>query len=117
MRLNHLNLTVTDVPAAAAFLETYFGMRSQDGERTNKNFTVLFDDAGIILTLMKAGHGTEVKYPANFHIGFTQENAERVNEIYRQLAADGFDVQPPQQHHAWTFYVDAPGGFTVEILA
>lgn len=29
MKLNHLNLTVTDVPAAAHFLETYFGLRSQ----------------------------------------------------------------------------------------
>ena len=117
MLLNHLNLTVTDVPAAKAFLETYFGMRVQDGERANKNFAVLFDDAGMILTLMTAGHVTEVKYPGNFHIGFAQESNERVNEIYRRLKADGFDVQPPQQHHAWTFYVDAPGGFTIEILA
>ena len=26
LRLNHLNSTVTDVPAAARFLETYFGL-------------------------------------------------------------------------------------------
>lgn len=116
MILNHLNLTVTDVPAAKAFLEKYFGMQCQGGERANKNFAVLFDDVGMILTLMTAGHGTEVQYPGNFHIGFAQENNERVNEIYQRLQDDGFDVQPPQQHHAWTFYVNAPGGFTVEIL-
>jgi lactoylglutathione lyase len=31
------------------------------------------------------------------------------------LKEDGFDVAPPEQHHAYTFYVEAPGGFTVEL--
>ena len=31
MRLNHLNLTVTSVPDAQAFLEKYFGLRSMGG--------------------------------------------------------------------------------------
>jgi hypothetical protein len=29
MKLNHINLAVTDLSAAAAFLETYFGLRRQ----------------------------------------------------------------------------------------
>jgi len=104
-----LNLTVTDVPAAAHFLETYFGLRNQGG---NKGFTVLFDDNGLVLSLMKAGH---VTYPSTFHIGFAQESEERVNEIYQRLKDDGFEIEPPQRHHAWTFYIQAPGGFTVEV--
>lgn len=115
MNLNHLNLTVTDVSAAKDFLETYFGLHPQEGG--NKNFAVLLDDNGLVLTLMKAAHNTEVKYPGNFHIGFIQENEERVNQINQRLKADGFAVQPPEHHHAYTFYVDAPGGFTVEVLA
>lgn len=31
MILNHLNLTVTDVPAASAFLESYFGLQRTGG--------------------------------------------------------------------------------------
>ena len=31
MNLKHLNLTVTDVGAASAFLEGYFGLRSTGG--------------------------------------------------------------------------------------
>ncbi|HEX2623512.1 MAG TPA: VOC family protein [Phototrophicaceae bacterium] len=118
MKLNHLNLTVTDVLAAGAFLEKYFGMRSNrgEGDRDNKNFVVMFDDNGLVLTLMKASHSTEVKYPGNFHIGFIQASEEQVNELNQRLKADGFDVEPPQHHHAWTFYVNAPGGFTVEVL-
>ena len=110
MKMNHLNLTVTDVTAAAQFLETYFGLRNQGG---NKGFTVLFDDNGLVLSLMKAGH---VTYPGTFHIGFIQESEQRVNEVYQQLKDDGFEVEPPQRHHGWTFYVQAPGGFTVEVL-
>ena len=117
MNLNHLNLTVTDVPAAANFLETYFGLRRVEGSRTNKSFVLLFDDNGMVLTLMKAAHGQEVRYPSTFHIGFAQESEERVNEINRRLKDDGFEVDPPQRSHAWTFYVHAPGGFMVEVLS
>jgi catechol 2,3-dioxygenase-like lactoylglutathione lyase family enzyme len=111
MKLNHVNLTVTDVPAAAQFLEKYFGLRKQGG---NKGFTVLFDDNGLALTLMKAG---EVVYPKTFHIGFSQESDERVNEIYQRMIDDGFEADPPQRSHAWTFYVRAPGGFVVEVMS
>jgi len=37
--------------------------------------------------------------------------------MYQRLKGDGFDVNPLQRTHAWTFYVQAPGGFTVEIAA
>ena len=117
MNLNHLNLTVTDVPAAHEFLETYFGMRDMGG---NDNIALLTDDNGMILTLtsMKVGRETEVRYPANFHIGFAQEGRARVDEINRRLKEGGFDVPPPsKQHGSWTFYFRAPGGFTVEVLS
>lgn len=100
MKLNHINLTVTDVTAAHAFLQTYFGMRDA-GSR--KNFAALFDDDGLVLTLMTAGHNNPVNYPATFHIGFAQASEEDVNAIYQRLKDDGFDVQPPERHHAWTF--------------
>ncbi|HEY8323823.1 MAG: VOC family protein [Ktedonobacterales bacterium] len=117
MRLNHLNLTVTDVPAAADFLETYFGLRRGEGAQTSKSFAMLFDDDGLVLTLMKAAHGEEIRYPGTFHIGFGQPSEERVNEINQRLKDDGFNVAPPQRSHAWTFYVQAPGGFMVEVMA
>jgi lactoylglutathione lyase len=116
MKLNHLNLTVTDVPETQRFLEKYFGMRSGAG---NKNIAFLTDEAGIVLTLtsMKVGREEEVRYPATFHIGFIQESEDRVDEINRRLKVDGFDVPPPsRQHGSWTFYFLAPGGFTIEVL-
>jgi lactoylglutathione lyase len=117
LKLNHINLTVTNVLDAEKFLVKYFGMQSQRSEKDNKNFGALFDDEGLVLTLMKVGGGKEVKYPGYFHIGFMQESEEKVNELHQRLKEDGFQVEPPQRYHAWTVYVDAPGGFTVEVLA
>jgi len=114
MKLNHINLTVTDVQAAASFLETYFGLQSLGG---NKGFMALGDDDRMVLTLMKGKRDVEVKYPETFHIGFGQESEAQVTALYERLKVDGFDVAPPERSHAWTFYVVAPGGFTVEILA
>lgn len=117
MTLNHLNLTVTDVPAARAFLQTYFGMQDLGG---NANIALLSDDHGMVLTLtsMKVGRESDVRYPATFHIGFIQESAERVDALNRRLRDDGFDVpRPSKQHGSWTFYFLAPGGYTIEVLA
>jgi len=116
MKLNHVNLTVDDVPAARRFLVEHFGLRPID--EGMKNFDVLFDDDDLVLTLIGAGRGKPVSYPSTFHVGFIQPTEARVDEINRQLRDDGFDVDPPsRQHGAWTFYFTAPGGFTVEVLS
>lgn len=111
MILNHLNLTVTDVAAATDFLVTYFGLVDEGG---NRGFRLLRDDRGMTLTLMKA---KTADYPATFHIGFDQGDETAVTALNGRLQADGFDVDPPVREHAFTFYVKAPGGFTVEIMA
>ncbi|WP_068773411.1 VOC family protein [Paenibacillus sp. FJAT-26967] len=111
MKLNHLNLTVNDVHAAREFLEKYFDLQTR--HTRGNSFAVLFDDDELVLTLMK---GNQVNYPKTFHIGFIQETEERVNEINQRLKDDGYDVEPPQRAHGWTFYIEAPGGFTVEVL-
>ncbi|MBW7475496.1 VOC family protein [Paenibacillus oenotherae] len=112
MKMNHLNLTVNDVQAAREFLEKYFDLQTR--HTRGNSFAVLFDDNGLVLTLMK---GAEVSYPKTFHIGFIQDSEERVNEINQRLKDDGYPVEPPQRSHGWTFYVEAPGGFTVEVLS
>ena len=116
MKLNHLNLTVTDVAEAHGFLQKYFRLQDAGG---NDHIAFLTDENGIVLSLtsMKLGRETSVTYPATFHIGFIQENEAKVDEINRQLKGDGFDVPPPsRQHGSWTFYFLAPGGFTIEVL-
>jgi lactoylglutathione lyase len=111
MKLNHINLTVTDVNATRLFLEKYFDVQTRSTYKDS--FALLVDDDGLLLALTK---GSKVNYPNSFHIGFEQESEEQVNEINQRMKNDGFDVKAPKRAHRWTFYMKAPGGFTVEVF-
>jgi lactoylglutathione lyase len=114
MKLNHLHLTVDDVPAARRFLERYFGLRPL-GEG-HKNFDMLLDDDGFVLTLIGVGRSNTVSYPKTFHIGFVRPSDADVDEINQRLKEDGFDVEPPSpQRGAWAFSFQAPGDFKIVV--
>ena len=77
---------------------------------------MISDEDGFVLTLMKAGRQTTMGYPETFHIGFFIDSEATVDAIHRRLIADGFVVPAPARHnHGYGFYVDVPGGFTVEL--
>ena len=114
MKLNHLNLSVTDPMAASEFLARHFALRPGGG---NRGMQVLYDDQGMVLTLIK-GRAEEVRYPPTFHVGFIQPSEADVDAINARLREDGYEVDAPARlHGAWTFYFAAPGGFTVEVLS
>lgn len=114
MKVNHLHLMVPDVRATADFFERYFDLRRAGG---NAGLTVLNDDDGFVLTLMKAAARSSKEYPENFHVGFFVADEERVNAIHRRMRDDGLEVAEPSRAHSYSFYVSAPGGFLVEIGA
>lgn len=114
MRVNHLHLMVPEVPAASAFFEKYFELRKSGG---NAGLTVLLDDSGFVLTLMKMGSRGGHAYPENFHVGFFVDSEARVDALHARMQADGLDVAAPRREHAYSFYVRAPGGVLVEIGA
>lgn len=117
MVLNHVNLAVSDVQAARAFLIKYFDLDPQ-GMPGNDRIAFLRDEAGMVLTLTNVDGATDVQYPGAFHVGFIQPGPEQVDAINRRLRDDGYEVDPPsKQHGSWTFYFRAPGGFVIEVLA
>jgi catechol-2,3-dioxygenase len=118
MKINHINLTVTDVIGTRRLLVKHFGLRpKEEGAKENPGFDMLYDDNQMVVTLIRFPKGQETEYPYTFHIGFIQESEERVNEINRLLKEDGYDVpEPSRMHGSWTFYFKAPGGFTIEVL-
>jgi len=92
MRVNHLHLMVPDVPAACVFFEKDFELRKVRGNST-------------------------ATYPQNFHFGFFLDSEAKVNAIHGRMAADGLPVAAPAREHSYSFYVDTPGGFLVEVGA
>lgn len=52
MKLNHLNLTVSDVLAAHDFLATHFGLEPLQDAPKNERMAFLRDANGMVLSLM-----------------------------------------------------------------
>lgn len=116
MALNHLNLVVGDVPQAQAFLEKYFGL--QVVSKPSPALAILRDELGMLLVLSNFDRSTAVSYPEQFHIGFVQPSPAAVDALHQRLLADGFVANAPRKFHgSWTFYLRAPGGILVEVLA
>ena len=99
MKLNHLNLTVSNVPETHRFLEKHFGFKGYGAQFPSEAASFLADDNGMVLALFRAAKGTELTYPPGFHIGFIQESEERVNQINQSLRDDGHDVPKPSRMH------------------
>lgn len=118
MKLNHLNLTVSDVSGAQAFLEAYFGFEPAFGPTQGNPVAVLTDGSGLLLSLMNPQDQDDVSYPGLFHIGFMQDSRADVDALYQRLNDAGFKIKPAHEFHgSYTFYVKAPGGFLIEVLS
>ena len=113
MILNHINLGVSDVPATVAMFETYFGLHPVAGFPGDARMAFLNDDAGGLVSLFKVN---DVTYPKIFHVGFMRPTVAEVDDIHARLVAAGLEPgRPREEHGRYTFYFQAPGGFTVEV--
>jgi catechol 2,3-dioxygenase-like lactoylglutathione lyase family enzyme len=107
MKLNHLNLTVSDVDSTSTFFETYFGFSSAGTQGSNM-LAVLYGKGGFILTLMSDAFNKNgpTAYPEAFHFGFILESAEEVTRLYQQLKAGGVTIgrEPTNIRDSFGFY-------------
>jgi hypothetical protein len=51
MNLNHLNVTVSNVPETHRFLEKHFALKSYGGREFGEAMSLLSDGKGMVLTL------------------------------------------------------------------
>ena len=115
MHLNHINLPVPDVAASAGFLREYFCLTDL-GPKATPAIALLTDDHGAIITLSNFNHAAKVDWPGAFHIGFVRDSRAAVDAVHARLTGAGHKASPPRLFHgSWTFYVEAPGGFTIEV--
>ncbi|MGI8485167.1 MAG: VOC family protein [Thermomicrobiales bacterium] len=112
MTINHLNLCVPNVSATRDFFERFLGFQCA---RPNDSISILVDDSGFVLTMMKAKADDSMTYPGSFHVGFYVEEAE-VHILYARMRTAYVDVGDISTLHRGTmFYVMAPGGVLIEI--
>src|SRR2546423_13414365 len=66
MKLNHLNLTVSNVLETHRLLEKHFGLKHFGALSPSEAMSFLSDDNGMVLALFGTAKGTELKYPLDF---------------------------------------------------
>ncbi|HTB33042.1 MAG TPA: VOC family protein [Bacteroidia bacterium] len=107
MKLNHLNLTVTNVAEAIVFFETYFNFKCGDVKGDNL-VAVLTGSDGFELVLMSSSMNQKgnITYPDAFHIGFKLDGPNKVNELYKKLKEGGVSLErePKKIRDSFGFY-------------
>lgn len=104
MKLNHINLVASNVAEATHFFETYFHFKCTDVKGDNI-VAVLKGTDDFTLVLMANKEGAPI-YPAAFHIGFMQDSADKVTDIYNKLKTGGIAVgqEPKKIRDSFGFY-------------
>jgi lactoylglutathione lyase len=112
MHLNHLDLAVPDVAAAATFFQSAFGFTVL--ETRGRDGMAILRGAGFVLVLTR---DLDAAYPKTFHIGFLQPDEQAVLDVYACILTAGFDVPKPPaiMRGSLMFYCTVPGGILVEV--
>jgi catechol-2,3-dioxygenase len=112
MKLNHIDLPVTDLEGAADYFQRGFGFERVAARA--EGMAILRGEDGFALILQQADIA---EYPDAFHIGFLQPSDEAVHAAYRRLAEAGLSLPaaPAVSYGCLSFWCQAPGGILVEV--
>jgi catechol 2,3-dioxygenase-like lactoylglutathione lyase family enzyme len=114
VKLNHLDLQVSDVPALTAFLVDHFDLQPLT-RRDSPKLAILTDGHGFTLVLQRRKHDDET-YPEGFHIGFLVDNPAEVHARHARLTAAGITVSAVDHNARGTMcYLRGPGEILIEI--
>ena len=112
MKLNHLDLQVTDVQATVLFFEGTFGL-TLETSRTSPAFAILGDGHGFVLVLQRR---EKVTYPEDFHLGFLVDDEATVRAVHGRAKENGLEISDVIVNGRGTMvYCRAPEGFLVEV--
>lgn len=112
MRLNHMDLPVSDLEATADYFQRGFGFERIPARADG--MAILRGEDGFALILQQV---ERAEYPPGFHIGFLQPSDDAVHAAYLRLVDAGLP-QPPApavSYGCLAFWCQAPGGILVEV--
>lgn len=115
MKLNHLDLSVLNVPQARDFFVEHFAFICL--ENKSEMMSILQGSDGFVLVLDKLKSNDPPNYPGQFHIGFILENESEVENKRGELQRAGIEVPPQLRKNArgTMFYFTAPGAIMIEV--
>lgn len=115
MKLNHIDLQVSDVDRARAFFETVFGMRCTYQRRSE--IAILDDGSGFVLGVSNLFGSPAPVYPPDFHIGFPVAGEAEVRAKYEEVRSLGVPIRVEPSIGGPTLYFVclAPDGIAVEV--
>jgi catechol 2,3-dioxygenase-like lactoylglutathione lyase family enzyme len=117
MRLNHIDLQVSDVDAAREFFERFFGLRCR--YQRQKQIAIFENETGLEFAVSNLFNSPPPAYPPDFHVGFVLEHSSDVRDVYDRLKAAGvaMKVELGVQGPALVFQCLAPDNIPVEVRA
>jgi catechol 2,3-dioxygenase-like lactoylglutathione lyase family enzyme len=104
MKLNHINLVVSNVENAVQFFEKYFDFKCTE-IKGNHIAAILKGPEDFTLVILKNKEGRTI-YPDSFHIGFMLDSVEQVMDVYHKLKSGGVvvDQEPKKIRDSFGFY-------------
>jgi predicted enzyme related to lactoylglutathione lyase len=104
MKLNHINLVVSNVAGAIKFFETYFSFKCT-GIKGDNIVAILKGTNDFTLVIMTNKNG-QTTYPDAFHIGFMLDSEEEVIKTYDTLKNGAVAVgqEPGKIRDSFGFY-------------
>jgi catechol 2,3-dioxygenase-like lactoylglutathione lyase family enzyme len=117
MKLNHIDLQVSNVSAARAFFETHFGFRCTFQRR--EELAIMEDDAGLAFGVSNLFASEPPVYPRDFHIGFILDRETEVRAVYDRLAKAGVEIKTELSRGGPNLYFMCvgPDGLMIEVRA
>jgi catechol 2,3-dioxygenase-like lactoylglutathione lyase family enzyme len=91
MKLNHVDLQVSDVSKARSFFEANFGFRCTFQRR--EQLAILEDDDGLVLGVSNLFGSASPVYPPDFHIGFILASESEVRAVHARLKNAGVELK------------------------
>jgi catechol 2,3-dioxygenase-like lactoylglutathione lyase family enzyme len=90
MKLNQLDLQVSNVKATRDFFETFFDFHCS---YARAEIAILEDEDGFAMAVSNLNHAAVPHYPSDFHIGFMLDNVEKVRKFYDRLKYAGIQMK------------------------
>ena len=117
MRLNHIDLQVSDVDVAREFFEQFFGLRCR--YQRQKQIAIFESDAGFEFAVSNLFNSPSPSYPPDFHLGFVLEHSSDVRQAYDRLKAAGVAMKLDLgvQGSALVFQCLGPDNIPIEVRA